>query len=290
MNPEGTVQPHEGLILPDRHDMDAQPISPEAAGSAPPHQEEHELAELDKLTRAAKALLDAVEASKIQTRRAERYEQVLQSLDSAAKAIAVAASTPGPVATGGSAIEERDCIDCDEGSPCGCISTGCCCFEIVLDKVRAIQPQLEPADSGDIVLPPTINALECQIFASVNNVGILVPSLSTTMDLRVGSVLFGGKPGLWSSIDRVINRVCIKKGSTLTVEVMFEGAERDEGIERLIGWKDEFGYASGFITLDCCMPKIYPAMPTDLTFDHGGTGGGVPGMISLAFYARRVCC
>ena len=110
------------------------------------------------------------------------------------------------------------------------------------------------------------------------------------MGLRVGSVLLGGKPGAWVSIDRVIERIYVKNGVSQNITVDFQAAEIDEGVERLLGLKDEFGDASGNLTLDCCVPKIYPSMPTDLSFEHGGTGGGVPGMISLAFYARRVCC
>jgi len=179
---------------------------------------------------------------------------------------------------------DKGCDDCG----CGCTDSSCCCFEIVLDKIRAIQPQLEPADSGDA--GPLINELEVRLFASIGNVGILIPSLSTTMGLRVPGLLSGGGPGLWMTLDRVIGRIYLKKGTTKTIAVDFQASEVDEGVERPIGWKDEHGMASGSITLDCCTCKIYPAMPTDLSFTQGGTGGGQPGAISLAFYARRVCC
>ncbi len=171
---------------------------------------------------------------------------------------------------------------------CGCVHPNCCCFDIVFDKVRAIQPQAEPADSGDIA--GLHNNLEVVIFASVNGRGIMVPSISSTLDLDVGSLILGGKPGMWVSIDRVIERICLPKGSSQTIQVCFEAGEIDKGVERPLGLKDEYGYACGTITLDCCASLIYPNMPTDLSFEHGGTGGGVPGMISLAFYARRVCC
>jgi hypothetical protein len=171
---------------------------------------------------------------------------------------------------------------------CGCVSSNCCCFEIVLDKVRAIQPQLEPADSGDIV--GLHNHLEVMLFASINGRGICWPSFTGTADLSVGSIALGGKPGMWVIVDRVIDRICLPKGTTQAVEVAIEAAEIDKGVERPAGLKDEYGFASGMIALDCCAPKIYPSMPIDLSFEHGGTGGGVPGMISVAFYARRVCC
>ena len=109
------------------------------------------------------------------------------------------------------------------------------------------------------------------------------------MGLRVPSFLVGGGPGLWMPIGAVINRVFVKKGTTRTFTVEFQASEIDEGIERPVGWKDEHGMASGSITLDCCTSE-FPPMPTDLSFDFGGTGGGIPGAISLAFSARRVCC
>lgn len=177
------------------------------------------------------------------------------------------------------------CNDCGE---CGCVGEGCCMFEIVLDKVRATQPQAEPADMGEI--GPFWNELEVRIFASVDGIGIVLPSLSTTMAMRVPSFLAGGGPGLWMPINRVIQRVSVKKGTTLAVTVDFQASECDDGLERPVGWKDEHGEASGTVMLDCCVAKAYPPLPTDLSFDHGGTGGGIPGAISLAFYARRICC
>jgi hypothetical protein len=189
--------------------------------------------------------------------------------------------------------------DCDDGD-CGCTHPGCCCFDIYLDKIRGLQPQglLELADSGDTSLPiPTINELEVRLFIALDNapVGLLLPSLSTTMGVRVPSLLAGGGPGLWMPINQVVGRVCLKKGTMRQVMLNAQGSEVDEGIERPLGFKDEHGEASGFITLDCCTRTIYPPAPIDLYFDHGGVGGAppgshTPGAIQLAFYAKRVCC
>lgn len=182
------------------------------------------------------------------------------------------------------------------GCDCDCTAPGCCCFDIYLDKVRGIQPQglLEPADMGDTTLPiPTINELEVRLFISLDNnknVGLLLPGLSTTMGIRVPSILTGGGPGLWMPICQVVGRVCLKKGTIRNVAINCWGSEIDEGAERPIGFKDEHGEASGSITLDCCTSIIYPPMPIDLSFDQGGIGGGQPGAISMAFYAKRVCC
>ena len=204
-------------------------------------------------------------------------------------AIQQATAAPARVAVP-APTDQRDC--CKE-EPCGCFSKDCCCFEIVLDKIRATHPQgiLEPADSGDTTIPiPTINELEVRLFASIDNIGILIPSLDTTLGLRVPSILAGGGPGLWVSIDKVIGKIYLPKGTTRNVIVEFQGQESEEGAERVVGFKDEYGFATGSITLDCCVPKIYPSMPTDLSFNYGGTGGTMPGGIAIAFYARKVCC
>jgi hypothetical protein len=241
--------------------------------------QEQQIFELKELTRT---LMQSVQVMQTQATRNSKFDDTMADLKATARAIMVNPTVPQQHPQ--SVVENCGCKD----ESCSCVSNGCCCFEIVLDKVRAIQPQLEPADSGDI--PALINELEVRIFASINGRGILVPSLSSTMGLRVGSILLGGKPGSWVSIDRVIEKVYIKKGSPKNFIVDFAAAEVDEGIERPIGFKDEFGDASGSITLDCCLETIYPPMPVDLSFEHGGTGGGVPGMISLSYYARKVCC
>lgn len=239
-----------------------------------------------------KTMIDSltVAVQDIQTRNAqnETFRQTMEELQFAARNLAVAPAAAA-VAVPRPRSEKHDCGECG----CECVDSSCCCFEIVLDKLRGIQPQgLEVADMGDTAIPiPTINELEVRLFVSIDGVGaLLLPSLSTTMGVRVPSLLAGGGPGLWMPIDRVIGRACIKKGTTRQFEITCHGAEIDEGIERPIGFKDEHGEATGWITLDCCMSKIYPPMPTDLYFDQGGAGGGNPGAISIAFYARRVCC
>jgi hypothetical protein len=180
-------------------------------------------------------------------------------------------------------------------SDCECTSPGCCSFDIYFDKVRGIQPQglLEPADMGDTTIPiPTINELEVRLFISLDNtpVGLLLPNLSGTIGIRVPSILTGGGPGLWMPINQVVGRVYVKKGTLRNVTIRCQGSEIDEGIERVVGFKDEHGEATGSITLDCCTAIIYPSTPIDLSFDQGGIGGGQPGAISMAFYAKRVCC
>lgn len=237
-----------------------------------------QMSELKELTRT---LMGAVQAMQSQSVRDTVFQDAIADVKSAARTMLTAPVASAYVTATTATGARDDCRDCG----CDCVNSGCCEFEIVLDKVRAIQRQNEPADTGDI--GPFINALEVRLFASIDGVGVLIPSLSTTMHLRMPH---GGGPGLWIPLDRVIGRISVKKSSSRTVNVDFQGSEIDEGLERVIGLKDEHGAATGSITLDCCVPKIYPPMPTDLSFDFGGTGGGKPGAISLAFYARRVCC
>lgn len=251
---------------------------------------EPQMTQIAELTQATHTLRASLEASNAQAAANARFSDALDSLHAAAQAVSVAASASPQRQLAASVFDgeqESSTDGCDDG-PCGCVGTNCCQFEIVLDKVRAIQPQLEPADSGDI--PGLHNRLEVRIFASIGGIGIVVPSLSTTMDLSVGGVLLGGKPGMWVTIGRVIGTVTVRKGTSRAVDVEFVAGEIDEGVERPLGMKDEYGYSAGTVVLDCCVEKAYPSMPADLSFEHDGTGGGIPGMISLAFFARRVCC
>lgn len=228
------------------------------------------------------SLMATVQETRVRGAQDAEFHNTIAEIKQVARAIPTVAVYP---ATPHAVPGKDDCDDCG----CGCVNSSCCCYEIVLDRIRAIQPQgiLEAPDAGEV--PLLINQLEVRLFASIDNVGVLIPSLSTTMGLRVPSLLSGGGPGLWMSLDRVIGRVFVKKGTSRTITVDFQGAEIDEGIEAVLG-KDEYGSASGSITVDCCSAKIYPPAPTDLSFNFGGIGGGNPGAISMAFHARRVCC
>ncbi len=233
-----------------------------------------QLAELKDLTRS---LMGSIKEMQAQSARNTVFADTMADLKAMSRTMLLA-----PTKTTVAAADGRDC--CGE-QPCGCVGTNCCCFEIVLSKVRATKPQspLEPADMGDI--PGLINALEVQIYVTVEDTGFLWPGLATTMDLRANGM--PGGPGPWVVIERVVNRVYVKKGTTKTTELKAEVREHDEGAERPIGFKDELGEASGLITLYCCMEKIYPPMPIDVNLIHGGEAGGV---VTLVFYARRVCC
>lgn len=239
-----------------------------------------EIADLKEL---ARTLLASAQMMHEQQARQSSLRETIEDVKADVKAAARAMLTPAAKVVNTN-TNERDC--CGD-QPCGCVSKECCCFEIVLAKVRAAKPQIEPPDVGDIPMPPTINALEVQLYVTAGDpeAGFVFPGLASTLDLRANGL--PGGPGPWVGIERVINRVFVKKGTALTTQVNVEVREHDEGVERPAAFKDEIGEASGTITLDCCMAKIYPPTPIDVYLDHGGEGGG---MVQLAFYARRVCC
>jgi hypothetical protein len=230
---------------------------------------ENQINELKELTNS---LIQSVQLMQSQAFKNNKVEDSIADLKATTRALMI---TPNNVLPSKS-NNQGDC-----GCNGSCIGEDCCCFEIVLAKVRAAQPQIEPADSGDV--GPFINALEVQIYATNQNIGFLWPGLATTMDLRAEGLPPG--PGPWVVIERVINRVYVKKGNPVTEEVFIEIREHDEGLERPVGMKDEIGEGTGQITLDCCMPKIYPAMPIEIPLSYGGLGKG---MIQAAFYARRL--
>jgi|ERR1044071_464812 hypothetical protein len=170
---------------------------------------------------------------------------------------------------------------------CGCVSPGCCCFEIVLEKMRATAHQLEPSDSGE--LPFVVNAMEVQLYTEANGSGIMFPSIASFVDLRIDNILLsGGSPGPWVYIKQVVNRVYVKKGTTMRCPFSFQVRESDERLtEQATGaGKDEFGDASGYIDLNCCVPVIYPELTTEISLNYGGKGGG---RIQVVVFARRVC-
>lgn len=238
-----------------------------------------QIAELKELTRS---LMVSVQAMQAQSARNAVFEDVVADVKAATRAMLIA---PVKNAASDPSQGKRDC--CGGDSPCGCTSDDCCCFEIVLSKIRGSKPQIEPPDIGDIPVPPTINAMEVQIYITAGDpaAGFVLPGLASTLELRTNGL--PGGPGPWLCVERVINKVCLKKGSTMSVPIYVEVREHDEGVERPVAFKDEIGEATDSILLDCCMAKIYPPLPIDVNLSHGGEGGG---QVQVAYYARRVCC
>lgn len=262
--------------------MDGTPL-PEMRETVPGATEawRQELAEVKELARSLMATVQEVRAQNA------RNEMVRSAMDdvradvrAASQAMLLSPAAPSAArAAAVSVVEDRR----DKCPPCDCVADGCCCFDIIISQVRAAKPQIELADAGEI--GPAINALEVQMYFTVDGTGFLWPGLSTTMELRADGT--PGGPGPWVVIDRAVKRVCFPKGTTVTHHLRVEAREHDEGIERPLFMKDELGEAMGSITLNCCMDRVFPPMPIDVSLIHGGEGRG---MLQVAFYARRVCC
>lgn len=264
------------------HTATNESAEPRSAEDSPLSAESSAIAELKELTRT---LLTAVQAMNAETARNEVLRNTIDDVKSDVKA-AARALLLAPTGTAREAIFATGTASEGRCGPCECVSDSCCCFDIILSKVRATKPQIEPPDVGDIPVPPTINALEIQFYITVGNIrGFLFPGIGSTFDLRAEGLPAG--PGAWVTFERPIDRVCLKKGTKLTTTVEVEVREHDEGVERPIAFKDEYGQAVGTITLDCCADIIYPPMPLDVPLLYGGEGGGI---VTFAYYARRVCC
>ena len=263
------------------------PSAPDEPVSSP--QTEPELAtealrqELSEVRELARSLYAAVQDVKAQSARNELMRSAMQDVKADVRA-AQQAALMTPAGAGAAPYVDPHGVG-REGKcgPCECVSDGCCCFDIKIASVRAAKPQIEPADMGDI--PGLINALEVQMFFSVNGRGILLPGLGSTFDLRCDGA--PGGPGAHLTVERVVDRVCFTRGTTVSPVLKVQVREEDAGLERPIGMKDEIGEGEGMITLDCCMDKIYPPMPIEVYLIHGGEGRG---MVQVFFYAERVCC
>lgn len=241
--------------------------------------------ELSEVRELARSLSAAVQEVRSQSARNETLRSALQDVKSDVRAAQQAALMAPPMAAAAAPyVDPHGGQREGKCGPCECVSDGCCCFDIKIWQVRAAKPQVEPADMGDT--GPFINPLEVQMYFTVDDIGFLWPGLGSTIDLRVEGLPTPG-PGAWLVVGRAVNRICLPKGTTKTAVLRAWCREHDEGIERPIGMKDEIGEGMGMITLDCCMEKIYPPMPIEISLDQGGKGGG---MVQVAFYAERVCC
>lgn len=255
----------------------------DAAVSATRQQEEAMAGQIADLRSQVASLMLAVQVSRQQDAHTSATQNAIADIKSDLNLTKALLANPPAVAYGAVAsapARYENAKDCG----CECTAPGCCCFEIRLAKIRAAKPQIEPHDAGDV--PLLINALEVQFYITVGGIGFLFPGIGSTMDLRASGL--PGGPGPWVVIERMINRVCLPRGTTMTYDVEVEVREHDEGaVERPVAFKDELGEGRGSITLDCCMANIYPPTPIDVPLIHGGEGGG---LVQFAFYARRVCC
>jgi hypothetical protein len=245
-----------------------------------------EIAEVREL---ARTLMTAVQEARAQAARADSVrgalEDVKADVRAASHAIMAAPQSMAAVNTPATGHFENQAQEGGCG-PCQCVSSGCCAFEIVLDRVRVAQAQnlLEFFDAGSIgnLIRQT---MEVQVYFTANGVGVVWPSLAGTVKME--PFLIPPGPSLWHNAGQVANTVYVPKGSTVVVKVDAEVKESDDDglLEHLLQGADDYGQAGGMITLDCCMEKIYPPGPLDVHL-----AGPAGGMIQMTYYARRVCC
>lgn len=240
---------------------------------------------LAEIRQLAVTLETTVQEARAQSTRTEMLRNAVRDAREDVRAAAQSVMTPPPASA--AYVDPHGVESHGKCGPCACVSDGCCCFDIKIWQVRATSPQSELGDTGELTLPiPTINALEMQMYFTVDDTGFLWPGLASTVDLRVEGGVNPG-PGGWTVVNQTVKRVCLPKGKTVTKDLWARAREHDEGAERLAGFKDEYGEAMGSITLDCCMEKIYPPMPIDINLNMGGRAGG---SVQVAYYAERVCC
>lgn len=244
------------------------------------NQQNEQISELKSLVNS---LTLAFQASQVRSAQNAAFQDAVTEVTQIARAMAIGSIAPSleyPAAPKPSQTEKSS-----ERCGCECMSPDCCEFEIVLRKVRASRPQIEPPDAGDI--PLAENAMEIRLYVTADGAGFMFPSFASTIDLRADGIPPG--PGPWVNIEKVINRVQVKKGVTRNVELYVEVEEDDSRLtEQAVGaGKNEFGEVYGTISLNCCLAEIYPPMPLDVDLRYGGEGRGG---VTVVIYARRICC
>lgn len=236
--------------------------------------------------------MNEFKAAQAEAARKAVFQQAIDDVKAELYAMRAMIAAPAPIlasavkGTEYGAAPQRYPVEHEGDGSCGCVDSSCCSFDIVLDKIRATRPQIEPADAGEV--PLLINAMEIQLFAEADGFGIMFPSLLSTLDLRIENVVTGGSPGPWVNVNRVMNRVSVKKGASRIIDFSIQVRESDEGAEQAtLAGKDESGEYFGQIELNCCVSKIYPSMTPEISLLHGGEGRG---KIQAVVFARRVCC
>lgn len=245
-----------------------------------------ELAEVKEL---ARSLMGAVQEARAQAARVDSVRGALEDVKADVRAASHAImAAPQRMAAVPSPVPGHYENQHKEGGcgPCQCVSSGCCAFEIILDKVRVSQAQnlLEFLDAGSI-LNLIKQTMEIQVYFTANGVGIVWPSLAGVVMME--PFLIPPKPSAWHTAFRIANTIHVPKGSTVVVKVEAEVKESDDHsfVEHLLQAADDYGQADGTITLDCCMETIYPPGPLDVNLV--GPAGGT---IQITYFARRVCC
>jgi hypothetical protein len=230
--------------------------------------------QLGELRATLGTLVDAVGRMQAQTTRDAAFRGLTEDIRTSL------ATLHAPVAAPRAAEIPREGVkdDCGE-SPCGCVSSSCCCFDIVMTYVRVLA--MQPLELVDSNANPWAE-IEVKMFAHINGVGAVIPSMFSTLSLRK----LVSDPGLKVTIGRTIGNVCLKKGRPKMITITVDAIEEDSGLaERATGGRDEEGSSSGTMVLDCCC-STPPTLAFDIPFTSGGQGRGA---IEVGFTAVRTC-
>lgn len=233
--------------------------------------------QLGELRATLGTLVEAVGRMQAQSTRDAAFRGLTEDIrTSLATLHAPVAAVPAPRAAEIPREGVRD--DCGE-SPCGCVGTSCCCFDIVMTYVRVLA--MQPLEAVDSNANPWAE-IEVKMFAHINGVGAVIPSMFSTLSLRK----LISDPGLKVTIGRTIGNVCLKKGRPKVITIVVDAIEEDSGLaERATGGRDEEGSSSGTMVLDCCC-STPPTLAFDIPFTSGGQGRGA---IEVGFTAVRTC-
>lgn len=236
------------------------PVAPELAGAA----SDPDVVELRELKRS---LMQATQVLAAQQSRGGELRAAIDDVNAVTRAML---STPAPALR---AVREGK-GDCGCG-PCDCVAEGCCAFSVVMSHVRVVDMQIEPLDSN-------IAQMEVRMFASINGIGAVIPDLTGVLSLHK----LINKPGVWIQVNRPIGTVFVCKGQPkrFDIECMVVEVE-DTLVEQVAGLRDEYGTATGSMTLDCCC-SVPPTISFEVHLTGGGQGGGT---VEVKFTASKTC-
>ncbi len=206
-----------------------------------------------------------------------QFKAAVDSVEAAAAAVQ-RGSAPGPASTGSMQRTTAEAVREGACGPCECIDNACCTFEIWMSHVRADQMQT-PIDIGDSNILPT-SVMEIWMFASIDpvyNVGVCIPDPSPLSFLPLHKQIT--EPfGPWTSVNRLVGSVTVKKGTPKKIELSLTGVEREDALERTKPVnRDEWGVSTETLTLDCCYSDYSPILVPVSLASWGQAGGVITG-------------
>ncbi len=229
--------------------------------------------QIRELTEITNALIQTVQTMQMQTAQKAKFDDTMTALKTAATSIMVNPAVPQQYAQ--PVVDKCGCKD----DPCGCVSTDCCSFDIVMSYIRVLGMQTELDDSN---LNPW-GEMEVRCFAYLDGgIGAVIPSMFSTLTLRK----LINHPGLKIGVNRTIGTVYVKQGQKKRIQIGCDLMEDDSGlIERATGGRDEEGSNSTTMELDCCCGSSITAS-FDISLTSGGQGGGA---VEVGFMAVKKC-